>query len=54
MCYAVDCRECGKTTWTGCGQHVDQVMKSVPEAKRCQGHQQRGGRVRGVFSRLLG
>ena len=36
MCSAVTCRKCGKTTWTGCGQHVDQVMKGVPQSQRCQ------------------
>ena len=30
MCYAVTCKKCGKTTWSGCGQHVDQVMRGVP------------------------
>ncbi len=39
MCTAVKCRKCGKTTWSGCGQHVDQVMRGVPKAQRCQGHQ---------------
>ncbi len=38
MCYAVTCRKCSKTTWSGCGQHVDQVMRGVPAAQRCQGH----------------
>ncbi len=37
MCRAVSCRVCGKTTWAGCGQHVDQVMKGVPRADRCPG-----------------
>ncbi|WP_202863053.1 hypothetical protein [Ornithinimicrobium murale] len=32
------CKTCGKTTWAGCGQHVDQVMASVPTAQRCPGH----------------
>ncbi|MBI9115611.1 hypothetical protein JAV76_11360 [Sanguibacter sp. YZGR15] len=32
------CKECGKTTWAGCGQHVDQVMKGVRQTDRCQGH----------------
>lgn len=35
MCRAVACRRCGKTTWAGCGQHVDQVMAGVPRAQRC-------------------
>ena len=39
MCRAVVCKQCGKTTWAGCGQHVDQVMRGVPRAQQCQGHQ---------------
>ena len=35
MCRQVSCRQCGKPTWAGCGQHVDQVMKGVPKSKRC-------------------
>ncbi|KAI0090983.1 hypothetical protein BDY19DRAFT_668463 [Irpex rosettiformis] len=27
-CYAVKCSTCGKTTWKGCGQHVDSVRIS--------------------------
>ncbi|HET7820150.1 MAG TPA: hypothetical protein VFL10_01385 [Ornithinibacter sp.] len=38
MCRAVTCRKCGKTTWAGCGQHVDGVMRGVPAGDRCQGH----------------
>ena len=38
MCRATTCRTCGKTTWAGCGRHVDQVMRSVPTAQRCPGH----------------
>lgn len=39
MCHAVICKKCGKTTWAGCGQHVDQVMRKVPASQRCHGHQ---------------
>lgn len=38
MCRAVTCKKCGKTTWAGCGQHVDDVMRGVPRADRCEGH----------------
>ncbi|MDV3221601.1 hypothetical protein [Intrasporangium sp.] len=38
MCRPANCRTCGKTTWAGCGQHVDQVMRHVPTAQRCEGH----------------
>ena len=38
MCRPTTCRTCGKTTWAGCGQHVDQVMAGVARADRCPGH----------------
>jgi len=38
MCRAVTCRKCGKTTWAGCGQHVDSVLRGVPARDRCPGH----------------
>ncbi|AXT84645.1 hypothetical protein C6I20_05180 [Aeromicrobium sp. A1-2] len=38
MCQAVKCRQCGKTTWSGCGQHVDAVMAGVAKSDRCPGH----------------
>ncbi|MFT3876120.1 MAG: hypothetical protein QM708_06840 [Propioniciclava sp.] len=37
MCRAVKCRTCGKTTWAGCGQHVDMVKVGVPAANWCGG-----------------
>lgn len=36
MCQKVTCEKCGKVTWTGCGAHLDQVFKGVPENKRCE------------------
>ncbi|MCW3159494.1 hypothetical protein [Micropruina sonneratiae] len=50
MCYAVTCKQCGKTTWAGCGQHVDSVKRSVPAAQWC-GHEASRGSLLG---RLLG
>lgn len=38
MCSPVQCPECGKTTYTGCGQHVEQVKAQVPEGQWCDGH----------------
>ena len=35
MCRAVKCRSCNKTTWAGCGSHVDDVMRHIPKAERC-------------------
>jgi len=54
MCRAVRCRQCGKTTWAGCGQHVDQVMRGVPSAQRCTGHAKepsQGGFLSKMFGR---
>lgn len=36
MCRRVKCDRCGKTTWAGCGAHVDQVMAGVPKSEQCQ------------------
>lgn len=38
MCQATPCRTCGKTTWAGCGSHVDEVRASVPPQDWCPGH----------------
>ena len=38
MCRPVTCKTCSKTTWAGCGQHVDQVKASVPADQWCPGH----------------
>jgi hypothetical protein len=31
---------CGKTTWSGCGQHIAQVKARVPAGQWCDGHAQ--------------
>ncbi|MFE9094368.1 hypothetical protein [Streptomyces sp. NPDC007264] len=36
MCQRTVCRTCGKYTYSGCGQHVDQVLAGVPASQRCQ------------------
>ena len=35
MCSRVNCRKCGKVTYSGCGQHLDQVFTGVPKNQRC-------------------
>lgn len=35
MCHPARCTKCGKTTWAGCGRHVDQVMRRVAPEDRC-------------------
>ncbi len=54
MCSAVTCRKCGKTTWAGCGQHIDQVMRGVPAADRCQGHAKAQASGGGFLARIFG
>jgi len=36
MCRRVDCRQCGRPTYAGCGMHVEQVLGDVPKADRCR------------------
>ena len=38
MCRPVTCNTCGKTTWAGCGDHVDQVKATGPADQWCGGH----------------
>ncbi|HEX6055016.1 MAG TPA: hypothetical protein VFY98_04320 [Intrasporangium sp.] len=55
MCRPANCRTCGKTTWAGCGQHVDQVMRNVPQARRCPGHPKDAtAPTGGFFGKLFG
>lgn len=36
MCRRVHCRECGRPTFAGCGQHIEQVLGDVPALERCR------------------
>lgn len=58
MCYPVACTTCGKTTWAGCGEHVDAVRAEVPADQWCPGHgateQQPGAARAGFVARLFG
>jgi hypothetical protein len=60
MCRAVTCRVCDKTTWAGCGEHIQSVKRSVPSSDWCNSkHTQpeidaaRASKG-GFFARLLG
>nr|WP_300149721.1 hypothetical protein [Propionicimonas sp.] len=35
MCNPAVCTHCGRTTWRGCGMHVEEVLALVPEEQRC-------------------
>jgi hypothetical protein len=52
MCQPVKCDTCGKTTWSGCGRHVEQVRLAVPAGEWCPGHNKQRRRS-GVLSRVL-
>ncbi|PFG41567.1 hypothetical protein ATJ88_0209 [Isoptericola jiangsuensis] len=54
MCQPTLCRTCGKTTWAGCGMHVDDVRRSVPAAQWCGGHDEPRAGGGGFLSRLFG
>jgi len=36
MCRRVSCNECGRPTYAGCGQHIEQVLGDVPPENRCR------------------
>ncbi len=35
MCQKVTCDKCGKPTWQGCGEHIEQALAGVPVPERC-------------------
>jgi hypothetical protein len=54
MCQRATCRTCGKATYRGCGNHVEQVLAGVPRSQRCQCGPSERGSGGGLLSRLLG
>lgn len=56
MCRPVTCKTCGKTTWAGCGQHIDQVRACVPASQWCDGRHPGAAKpeTTGLFKRLFG
>lgn len=35
MCSPATCPQCKKLTYSGCGNHVDQIFAGVPSDRRC-------------------
>jgi hypothetical protein len=35
MCSQAICNHCGKVTWAGCGQHVEEALAGVPAEQLC-------------------
>lgn len=36
MCRRIECEKCGRPSFTGCGAHVEQVLRDVPADERCK------------------
>jgi hypothetical protein len=54
MCRRVTCKKCGKPTYAGCGQHIEQVLAGVPKSQRCtRQHGNDVGSARSLLARLL-
>ena len=41
MCRRVNCGDCGKPTYAGCGAHIEQVLGDVPAEQRCKCREER-------------
>lgn len=54
MCRPVTCPTCKKTTWSGCGQHIDQVKASVPDNQWCTCQDSAADKKPGIFAGLFG
>jgi len=37
MCYETKCPICKKSTWKGCGRHIESALGNIPIAERCPG-----------------
>ncbi len=35
MCQKVQCGTCGKATWSGCGEHVEEALAGVAPQDLC-------------------
>lgn len=57
MCQRVTCKKCGKPTYRGCGNHIEQVLGDVPRAQRCScdsSSSPNAASGTGLLGRLLG
>ena len=36
MCSKVQCKKCGKPTWQGCGEHIEEALQGIAPEDRCQ------------------
>ncbi len=62
MCSRVNCKQCGKPSYAGCGAHVEQVLGDVVKDDRCKCRETRreakpggaGEKPASLLSRILG
>ena len=54
MCHAVRCRICGKVTWAGCGDHVEQALAGFQPEDLCEGHEGETAEQPGLVTRFFG
>ncbi len=36
MCQRITCHTCGRPSFSGCGKHVESVLRDVPVDERCR------------------
>ena len=36
MCSPINCSNCGKVTWTGCGQHIEEALEGFADDQLCK------------------
>ncbi len=56
MCKAVKCKVCGKTTWAGCGKHIESVKAGVLKNNWCDGKHKNSeirNEKKGFFAKLF-
>jgi hypothetical protein len=62
MCTRVECKQCGKPSYAGCGAHVEQVLADVAKDDRCKCREKKrdakaaaaGEKPASLLSRLFG
>ncbi|KAM0970574.1 hypothetical protein ACFX13_018881 [Malus domestica] len=35
MCFRVECKQCGKASWGGCGKHLKDLYAGIEQGKHC-------------------
>jgi hypothetical protein len=54
MCQRITCSKCGRPSFTGCGMHVESVLKDVPKDQRCKCREQTQSQSSSSGGGLLG